>query len=180
MVIKNALVDWLFVWEPGNKGKYSCCIILDKTDPQWKTLEAEYDKAIAKGIAGNKFTKQQTQSSAFKKLFRDGDVEIETEGRPKHYAGKRFFNANNKSQPGIVDQKGQPLLDRNRLYSGCVCHVDVGVYPYNNESKGVGAGFNHIMLVKEGERLDGRTTAEDAFKGLTVEDEDAGANNGLQ
>lgn len=175
MVIKNALVDWLFVWEPGNKGKYGVCIILPKTDPQWKTLEAEYEKAIAKGIASNKFTKQQTQSSAFKKLFRDGDVEIETEGRPAHYKGMRFFNANNRQQPGIIGPNGQPLLDSNRLYSGCICHVDVGIFPFNNESKGIGAGFNHIMLVKEGTRLDGRVAAEDAFKGLAVEEgSDAG------
>lgn len=176
MVIKNALVDWLFVWEPGNKGKYSVCIILPKNDPQWKMVEAEYEKQIAKGIAANKFTKQQTQSAAFKKLFRDGDVEIETEGRPAHYKGTRFFNANNKTQPGIVGPNGQPLLDANRLYSGCTCHVDVGFFPFNNESKGIGAGFNHIMLVKEGVRLDGRVSAEEAFKGLTVE-ENTGAGD---
>jgi hypothetical protein len=177
MIVKNALVDWLFVWEPGGKGKYSVCIILPKTDPQWKAIEAEYERAIAKGIADNKFTKQQTQSSAFKRIIRDGDVEIETEGRAAHYKGTKFFNANNKNQPGIVGQNGQPLLDSKRLYSGCTCHVDVGLFPFNNESKGIGAGFNNIMLVKEGERLDGRKSAEEAFSGLVVEETD---ENSLQ
>jgi len=177
MVIKNVLVDWLFCFEPGQKGKYGVAILIDKNDPQITLLQAAIDQAMAKGIAKNMFTKQQTQSSAFKKCLRDGDVEMETEGRPAHYKGKMFFNANNKDQPGIVGPKAEPLMDRNRLYSGCICHVDVNFYPFNKESKGVGCGFNNIMLVKEGERLDGRTSAEDAFSGLA---EATDAENSLQ
>lgn len=178
MVIKNVRVDWLFCFEPGQKGKYGVCVLVPKGSPQHKQIADAVDAAKAKGIAANKFTKAQTQSSAFKPCLRDGDVEIETEGRPAHYKGMMFFNANNKDQPGIVGPKAEPLMDRNRLYSGCICHVDVNFFPYNNESKGIGAGFNNIMLVSEGERLDGRTTAEDAFAGLV--EAPADADNSMQ
>jgi hypothetical protein len=167
MVIKDVRVDWLFCFEPGAKGKYGVCVLMPKGSPQHKQVEAAVEEA--KGIAINKFTKAQTQSSAFKPCLRDGDEEIKSEGRPAHYAGMMFFNANNKEQPGIVGPKAEPLMDRNRLYSGCFCHVDVNFFPFNTESKGVGCGFNNIMLVRDGERLDGRTTAEDAFAGLVEE-----------
>ena len=59
-------------------------------------------------------------------------------------------------------------MDPQRLYSGCYVNVDVNLYAYNHPKggRGVGAGLNHIMLVREGDRLDGRVSAEEAFAGL--------------
>ena len=62
-------------------------------------------------------------------------------------------------------------MDRDKLYSGCYCHLDVNFAPFNNESRGVGAYLNNIMLVKEGERLYGRQAPEEAFSGLQVADD---------
>lgn len=171
MIVKNVRVDWLFIWEPSRKGKYGCAAILPKTDSQAKEVAAEIAKAIQAGIASGKFTEVQVKSSVFKKCLRDGDIEIETEGRPKHYKGTVFFNVTNKSQPGIVGPDTKPLMDRDKLYSGCYCHLDVNFAPFNNESRGVGAYLNNIMLVKEGERLDGRQAPEEAFSGLQVADD---------
>ena len=171
MIVKNVRVDWLFIWEPSKKGKYGCAVMLPKTDPQVKEVEAAIAKAVQAGIASGKFTDAQVKSAQFKKCLRDGDAEIETEGRPKHYAGHVFFNVTNKSQPGIVGPDTKPLMDRDKLYSGCYCHLDVNFAPFNNESRGVGAYLNNIMLVKEGERLDGRQAPEEAFSGLQVTDD---------
>lgn len=171
MIIKNVLVDWLFIWEKGNKGKYGVCVIFPKGSDQEKQVKAAIDKATAAGVSTGKFTAANTKSASFKKCLRDGDYEIETEDRPEHYKGMSFFNANNYDQPGIVGTNAEPLMDQKRLYSGCTCHVDVGFFAFNNESKGVGAGFNNIMLVEEGERLDGRQNAEEAFAGLATDDD---------
>lgn len=172
MIITNVRVDWVFVWEPGNKGKYGVCVLLPKGSKQEKEVIAAIDQAKLKGIQTNKFSDAETKKASFKKCLRDGDEEIETEGRPAHYKGMSFFNANNTSQPGIVGPDTKPLMDRDRLYSGCYVNIDVNFAPFANESKGVGAYINHIMLVREGERLDGRQSAEEAFAGLATESDD--------
>lgn len=169
MIIQNVRVDWLFVWETGNKGKYGACIMLPKGSPQEKQAKDAVAKEITKGVAAGKFTEAQARSKNFKGCIRDGDQEIIDEDRPAHYAGHSFFNASNASQPGIVGPDTAPLMDQNLLYSGCFCNVDINFAPFNVESKGVGAYLQHIMLVKEGERLDGRQSAEAAFAGLAPE-----------
>jgi len=173
MIIKNVRIDWLFVWEPGKQGKYGCCVLLPKGSEQEAQVKEAIAKAKAAGIAAGKFTEANTKSASFKGCLRDGDFEIETEDRPAHYKGTSFFNCNNASQPGVVGPDTAPLLDQDKLYSGCYCHVDVNFYPYNHPKggKGVGAGLNNIMLVKEGERLDGRVSAEEAFADLKVTDD---------
>ena len=173
MIIANVRVDWLFIWEPGKQGKYGACVLLPKGSAQEKQVIDAIAKAKAGGIAAGKFTEANTKSASFKKCLRDGDFEIETEDRPKHYAGMSFFNCSNKNQPGIVGSDRQPFMDQEKLYSGCIVHVDVNFYAYNHPKggKGIGAGLNHIMLVKEGERLDGRVSAEEAFADVKVSDD---------
>ena len=172
MIFDNVRIDWCFCFEPGGKGKYGVCVMLPKGSKQHKQAQEGVDKAIKAGIANGKFTEAQTKSTSFKKCLRDGDEEFATGERPVHYKGHMFFNANNAKQPGIVGPDAKPLMDANQLYSGCFSHVDVGFYPFNNESKGVGAGLNNIMKYKDGERLDGRQSAEEAFAGFATEDAD--------
>lgn len=169
MILTNVRVDWLFIWDRNKDGKYSCCAIIKKDDKQHAEVEAAIAKAKAAGIAKGLFTEANMSSSAFKHCLRDGDIEIETEDRPKHYAGASFFNASNvKKQPGVVGPDGKPLMEPSRLYSGCYVNLDVNFFPYNHPKggKGIGAGFNNIMLVKEGDRLDGQKSADEAFAGF--------------
>jgi hypothetical protein len=50
--------------------------------------------------------------------------------------------------------------------------VDVGFFPFSRDgNRGIGCGLNNVMFVKEGERLDGRQSAEQAFAGMRVEDD---------
>ena len=172
MVIKDVRVDWLFVFEPNKNGKYGACVMLPKGSDQEARVKKVIKQAIAKGIADGKFTAANVKSASFKRCLRDGDLEVETEDRPKHYLGHTFFNCSAATQPGIVGPDLQPLVDPEKLYSGCYVNLDVNFYPYSHPKggKGVGAGLNHIMLVREGERLDGRVSAEEAFAGLAVED----------
>jgi hypothetical protein len=172
MVISNVRVDWVFVFEPNKNDKYGVCVMLSKGSPQEDQVKKAIDKAKAAGIAAGKFTAAHTKSASFKPCLRDGDQEIETEDRPKHYKGMSFFNASSPTQPGIVDEHVQPLLEAGKLYSGCFVNVDVNFYAYNHPKggKGIGAGLNHIMFVREGERLDGRVSAEEAFSGMEAAD----------
>ena len=169
MIIKNVRVDWLFVWERSKDDKYSVCVMVPKDHPDLPRIEKAIDAAIKQGIEKGKFNEAAVKSSTFKKCLRDGTAEFESEERPERYKDHMFFNASNaKQQPGVVGPDGQPLLTPDRLYSGCYCHVDIGFFAYNHPKggKGIGAGFNNIMLVKEGDRLDGGKSAEEAFAGL--------------
>lgn len=172
MIIKNVMVDWLAIWEVNKDGKYACCVILPDGHPDQERVNAAIEKAIAKGIEQGKFTAANVKSAAFKKCLRDGTAEVESEERPQHYKGTHFFNASNaKAQPGVLGPDGQPLLSPETLYSGCTCHVDINFFPFNHPKggKGIGAGFNNIMLIKSGDRLDGRQSAAEAFAGLELE-----------
>ena len=174
MVIDNVRVDWLNVFQPGSKGKYGVAIMLPKGSPQEaKVLEA-IERAKAAGIAKNMFTAAQAKAISFKGCIHDGDAEFETGERAAHYKAHSYINANNKEKPGIVDPRGQKVIDPSPYFSGWYAHVDVNFAPFNNESKGIGCYINHIMFYKPGERLDGRTAVEDAFKGFVPEDGGAG------
>jgi hypothetical protein len=174
MIIENVRVDWLSVFQPGNKGKYGVAILLPKGSP----VEAQVKDAIAKAkvaaIAKGKYTEAQTKSASFKGCIHDGDAEYEAGERSKEYIGHSYINANNKDKPGIVNKAGRKILDSEPYYSGWYCTLDVNFSGFNNESKGVGAYLNHIMFVRPGERLDGRQSAEEAFKNYVSEDETDG------
>lgn len=174
MVVTNVRFDWLFVFDVNKHDKYSATCLIPKGSAMHKKVVDEIEKAKAKGIEKGLFTEAHMKSASFKHCLRDGDEEIETEGRPPHYAGMVFFNANAAEQPGIVGPQREPIMDKNEFYSGCYGHADVNFYPFQHEKggRGVGAGLNNIMKTKDGERLDGRMSAEDAFSGLEVTDDD--------
>ena len=177
VVIQNALVSYLNCWQPketpSGDMKYSVSVLVAQTDKQAKAaIDAAIEAAIAKGIEINKFTKAQVPS--LRKPIRNGTTEHESGDRGPEYNGKWFINANSSKQPGIVELVNgtpSPILDEDRLYSGCICHVHVSMFPYNTAgNRGIGAGFQNIMLVSQGDRLDGRISAADAFSEFAAND----------
>jgi hypothetical protein len=152
--------------------KYSITGLIPKTDT--KTV-AEFNdnvkKAIAKGVESGKFTKAQIGS--LKLPLRDGDAEVETGSRGPEFKGHFFFNAaryEDQGAPGIVrraaDGSGfEPMLNaKEEFYSGCYARLDISIYPFNKKGhKGVAVGINNCLFERDGERMDGRMKAEDAF-----------------
>ena len=85
-------------------------------------------------------------------------------------------SSNNKPGGGRCEAGGPPvpIFDPDEFFSGCYGRADINFFPYNQAgNRGVGVGLNNLMLVKEGERLDGRQKAEDAFKDFTEESTDS-------
>jgi hypothetical protein len=73
----------------------------------------------------------------------------------------------------LVDKNRQPIIDQEELYSGCYGHASITFFAFNTSgNKGVACGLNHLMKVKDGESLGGRSTAENDFADLEIEDED--------
>ena len=157
---------------PSGDMKFSVCVLIPKAPeyaPLLAQINASIDKAIAKGIEAGKFTKAQVEAASFKRGLRDGDL---SEELGPEFMGNWFLNASSaeKDQPGIVNAQAKPIMNRDDIYSGAWGYVDANSYAFNNAgNKGVAWWLNNVMMVKDGDRLDGKMKAEDAFAGFTVE-----------
>jgi len=157
--------------------KFSCCMLVKKT---LKEDIAAYNKAIRAAFEEGKtkygWPEALWNSPKFKKPLRDGDTEIKTGDKKAGigYEGVLFMNANsdgepdseNYSQPEItkpLNGKVVAITNQAEFYSGCKCRAALSFYPFNNKSKGIAVGLNALFKTGDGERLDGRESAESAF-----------------
>lgn len=159
---------------PSGDLKFSVSCLIPKKDTKGiKEIHAAINAAVQKGLDNNKFTQAHVKN--LRLPIRDGDKEFEAGDRGPEYKGCFFVNATSKNKPGCVkaqkDSRPVPVFDPDDFYSGCYGRADVNFFPYNQAgNRGVGVGLNNLMMVKEGERLDGRMKAEDAFETYTGED----------
>lgn len=166
--------SYLHVWEPvaavaGGTPKFSASLLIPKSDR--KTVEMikaairfayEAGESKLRGANG-----KVVPLEGLKQPLRDGDIERDDEA----YKGHWFLNANSTTQPGIVDENCAKLLERGALYSGCYGRASITFYAYNNNgSRGIACGLNHLQLLRSGEPLGGRASAESDF--ATDVDED--------
>lgn len=171
IVIGLVRFSYLHIWEPtaieeGQDKKYSASIIIPKTDT--KSLDA-VRKAIETAKESGKSKWGGKIPPKLKLPLRDGDEE-----RPDDpaYAGCYFLNASAKTKPGIVDKNRQPVLSQDEVYSGCYGMVSLTAFPFDAAgNKGVAFGLNHIMKVKDGEPLGGRSSAESDFAEVQIPEE---------
>jgi hypothetical protein len=91
--------------------------------------------------------------------FRDGNEKDYT-----GYAGTVFISPWSKQKPGIVDENVEPLLDLDRLYPGVIVRADVKPFAWSvSGKKGVSFGLNHLQIVRDGERMDGKSSPSSVF-----------------
>lgn len=182
-ILEEVRVSFVNIVEPvanlSGDLKYSLQVHISKDDTaNVKRAQELVDKAIAKGKAtiwGGKVPKFRYQP------LRDGDQELaDGDQEAPCYKGVIFLNASSsfKFKPGIVDENLQPVTDPDKIYSGCYCHVQLSAYPYKNSGNcGVGWGLQNVMFVSDGDRLDGRMDAKDAFASLAPETNNEDDNN---
>lgn len=155
--------------QQGQAPKYSCSILVPKTDK--KTIKA-IEKGIEEAKEEGKVKLGGKIPANLKTPLRDGDEE-----RPddEAYEGMMFFNANATTKPQVIDTSGNLIFDPAEFYSGCWGRASVSFYAYNtNGNKGIAAGLNNLLKVKDGDRLGGGSTAAEDFGDMTFEDEDLG------
>ena len=159
--------SYVNLWEPkameGGKAKYSASLIISKDDKETLSrIEAAIQQAYEEGIAKLKGTsKTAPPLAAIKTPLRDADVE-----KPEDEAYKNafFINANNYSQPGIVDVNRQEIIDHSEIYSGFYGRASISFYAFNvNGNRGIACALNHVMKIADGEPLGSKTTAADDF-----------------
>ena len=168
-VITGPDTRWSYanVWEPksinGGTPKYSVSLIIPKSDTKTVTklkaaIEAAYHEGESK-LKGN--GKTVPPLAAIKTPMRDGDVE-----RPDDpaYANAYFINANSATAPGIVDADRNPVITRSEVYSGVYGRASIKLYAFNSSGdKGIACGWNSLQLIRVGEPLGGKTSAENDF-----------------
>lgn len=174
-VITGPDTRWSYanVWEAksvnGGTPKFSVSLIIPKSDTKTvakikAAIEAAYQEGQAK-LKGN--GKSVPPLVAIKNPLRDGDIE-----RPDDpaYANAYFINANSATAPGIVDADRNPVLTRSEVYSGVYGRASINLYAFNsNGNKGIACGLNNLQLIRAGEPLGGKASAESDF---ATDDED--------
>lgn len=153
--------------DPDN-GKYMTNVLIPKEEKETvKALNAAIEAAKKAGIVSKWDGKEP------KKLdlpLRDGDTDKEDD---EIYADHYFVNAKCVSRPGVVDKHKSPITDEDDVYSGMWAIVSVTFFPYNvSGNKGVACGLNNVMKTKDDERLGGRTSAENDFGDIDMEDDE--------
>ena len=163
------------IWEPksinGSDEKYSVSCIIPKADKKTLTkihnaIEAAKEEAKSKKWGGK-------IPGNLKTPLRDGDID-----RPddEAYAEAMFLNATSKDAPQIVDRKVQPILDAMECGSGDYCNVSINFYGFNaNGNRGIAAGLGNIQLIKRGDRLAGKASANSDFAEIEGDDDEFGA-----
>jgi hypothetical protein len=163
----------LAVWEPksinGSTPKYSVSLIIPKSDKATvqkirSAIEAAYKEGEAK-LKGN--GKSVPALASLRTPLRDGDIDRPDDAA---YEGAYFVNANSATAPGIVDADRLPVLNRSDVYSGVYGRAAITFYAYNsNGNRGIACGLQNLQLIRSGEPLGGRASAESDF---ATDDED--------
>ena len=168
-VITGKDTRWSYanVWEAksinGGTPKFSVSLIIPKTDTVTVqkikvAIQAAYQEGQAK-LKGN--GKSAPPLSAIKTPLRDGDIERPDDSA---YANAYFINANSATAPGIVDADCNPILTRSEVYSGVYGRASINLYAFNsNGNKGIACGLNNLQLIRAGEPLGGKASAESDF-----------------
>jgi len=170
---KDTRWSYLAVWEPksinGSTPKYSVSLIIPKSDKATvqkirSAIEAAYAEGEAK-LKGN--GKSVPALASLRSPLRDGDIDRPDDAA---YANAFFVNANSTTAPGIVDEDRLPVLSRSEVYSGVYGRASITFYAYNsNGNRGIACGLQNLQLIRSGEPLGGRASAESDF---ATDDED--------
>lgn len=150
-----------------DNGKYMTNVLIPKSEKQTvKALQQAIEAAKKAGIVSKWGGKEPKN---LEMPLRDGDTDKDDEV----YEGCYFLNAKSSTRPGICDKNKAPIVDEEEIYSGVYAYVSVSFYPYDkNGNRGVACGLNNIMKFKDGERLGGRTSAENDFADIDAEDDE--------
>ena len=158
--------------DKGQEEKYSCVILLPKTDVQTKLkLDAAINAAIEKGIS-EKWNGVKPPKLA--NPIYDGDG-VRPNGDPfgAECKGCWVFTASSKidRQPGIVNIKNIPITNQSEIYSGIYARVSVNFFPYAmGGNRGIGCGLGNVQKLMDGEPLSGTVIrAEDEFDEVKID-----------
>ena len=147
----------LFTAQEGMSGgdpKFSASFIF--TEEQ--TATPEYHALVAAAAAVIQEKWGANTPSNIRSPFREDGA---SKGYPENSI---FMSAKSSHQPGIVDWNLAAINDEKEIYPGVVVRARVSCFAYDvNGNRGVAFGLDAVQKLRDGDRLDGRIAAKDAF-----------------
>lgn len=150
---------------PGAEPKYSCTILIPKSDTATKQrIDMAINAAITDGVSAKWNGAKPAQPPT--PLY-DGDgLRPSGEAFGEECKGHWVMTASSKLQPEVVDTNGNPIFSPSEIYSGMYARVFINFFAYNAAGrKGIGAGLGPVQKLRDGEPLGGRVSASDVFGG---------------
>jgi hypothetical protein len=121
----------------------------------------------------------ETAKAAFGEKVKLGSLKLPLKkGSEVNYSGPAdddvIIKAWSKYKPEVVDVNKTTIMDPDEMYPGCWCRMTVSAWSFDHPSggKGVGLSLDHVQKLKDGERIDGRVAAAEAFEKLDSTEED--------
>lgn len=160
------------VWEPevnkenpNEKPKYKATVLIPKSDAQ--TL-AKIQTAInnAKAAGKSRFGGVIPPDQVLKLPLHDADLDPEKVKKYPEMAGHYYINAKSDRMPGIVNDKVEPILNQDEVYSGIYGRVGLTFFAWKNDKggKGISAALDNLQKLEDGEALGAsRPSAESDF-----------------
>lgn len=152
---------------PGQEEKFSCTILVPKTDTETMTrISTAIEAAKQKGIT-DKWNGQCPP--ILPTPIHDGDGVRPSDGMAfgAECKGHWVFTASAKADypPEVVGPDRSPIMNQSEVYSGMYAYVNVNFFPYSfGSKKGIGCGLGPVMKVADGEPLSGSSvSAAQAF-----------------
>ena len=147
-----------YAYQPGQEEKFSCTILLPKTDVDTMgRINAAIEAAKQRGISEkwNGVCPPILPTPVY-----DGDGVRPTDGMAfgPECKGHWVFTASAKADypPEIVDVHGNPIINQSEVYSGMYARVNVNFFPYAfGGKKGIGCGLGPVQKRRDGEALGG-------------------------
>lgn len=161
-------VSFPAVFEPkafeGQEAKYSVVMLFKKGEADLKAM-----RDAAHNVMTEKWGPKEKWPKNLRSPFRDGDEKSDTEG----YEGHVFVSASNKLKPGLVDQRANPITDKEAFYAGCYARATVIAFAYDTKgNKGVSFSLQNIQKLGDGPSLSGRKAASEEFDAVEDESDD--------
>lgn len=144
--------------QAGDDPKFGAAFLIPKNNPAVPDILA--------AIEAEKGTKWGASAPpAVKSTLYDGDTDPKYNTQAINH-GHYILNASSAQDqpPVLVDATLQKVINPATFYAGCYVNADIGFYAYDKGvSKGIAAGLNGVQFHADGERIDGRPSAEDMF-----------------
>lgn len=157
------------------KEEYSLVALFKVGEDLSKLKAAAHAAIVAKWGEDQKKWPRKNGVNAIRSPFRDqAEREKELEdGRkqmPDGYVkGAFFLTLKCYRQPGIVDQKREPIIDETQFYAGCWARAELAAFAYETAGNyGVSFWLNNLQKAKDDEPFSGRRKAEDAFEAIEM------------
>lgn len=184
LITPEAIASYPCLVEPNENKKYELTLIFEDGFPKelkqaaLDTLKAKYAEQLAgakpiqiendKGPGKLNFLKL-SDGSKIRLPWRDEEEDVAAKGYPEGSAFIGVRTSPGAPQPQVVstvpNEDGKPtLIPASAIYPGCIVRASIDPYCYGKDgNQGVTFGLGNVQFIRDGERLDSRTFAQDDF-----------------